>query len=219
MASRCFFVGSLTVLFLGTISLALLMSPSVAVAGVPGGGGQTCCDCWVRTVTRVETSAGVTYDFVWDWVDCDDAGGGSGGGSGGGGGGDDGGGGGTGGGSGGDPRDTTPEAKAESAMCEVDNVVRLYGGDRCLVAQAPPDDCCLQSSNDGHLCTTCDCAGCCQGSGYDSPSEITACLLQCAIGFSHASSAAGIDDSSTCMYYSGDDGGGDANNGGGGTGL
>lgn len=164
-------------------------------------GAESCCDCYVRTVATVTTDYGSSTTVYWDWVDCDPDNGGTGGS--GGGTGDGGGMGGTGGGgsAGTDPRDQTAEAKFESAMCAEDNVL--------IVNQCNPDppvelQCCFLNSDDGHLCTTCNCAGCCEKywncNNLLTQSSCWGCKMDCAVGFS-GGEAAGEDDYDECDRY------------------
>lgn len=194
---------SIAVAKLAGIALGLILVCSVSFGGVGGtGGGSTCCDCWQRIVEVVCTPAGCTTNVVWEWVDCQPAGGGTGGGDtggGSGGGGDQGGGGG---GGIGHPDDDTPEARFESEMCQEDNVLIV---NHCSHA-SPQIQCCILNSDDGHSCTACNCAGCCD-TYWDCNSQLTqtmcwGCKSDCAVEFS-GGGAAGTDDSSECDRFDG----------------
>ncbi len=191
----------LALFFILVFAMSVLLIAQPAAAGVGGGGigSSGCCDCWGRVVTVVCVDGfGCTTEVSWDWIDCNPppgGGGGSGGGTGGGGGA---GGSGSGGGAGTDPRDVTDEQISESAMCEADNTLITR---HCNPADPQNSACCFQNSDDGHLCTTCDCAHCCDVywpcSSPWTQSACQMCQMDCYVGFS-TSQANGTDDSDTC---------------------
>ena len=173
-------------------------SPVEADAGGGfGGNPDDCCDQYCRFTVCVD-GFDCTHEF--HYVECDPppgGGGGSGGGGGGSGGGGGAGGSGSGGGAATDPRDTTDEMRQQSAMCENDNVLIV---DHCDPYQ-PTIECCFANSRYGHLCTTCDCAGCCfvywPYTNVFNRTYYSACELDCKNGF-QGGDANGTDDSSEC---------------------
>ena len=192
-------VGRVGCLAVGCIVLVMMISVVPSHAGVNIGGGSG--DCFERTVTEVCFNGECWYEVVWYPIECDGSGGGTGGGGTGGGGTGGGGTGGGGGGTGGThPDDDTDEARFESAMCNEDNVLVV---NHCNPT-SPSTGCCFLNSDDGHLCTTCNCAGCCErywscSSPY-TQSLCNSCKAECAMGFETAA-AAGTDDRRDCDRY------------------
>jgi hypothetical protein len=187
----------------------LISVTSLAFSSLASADAGACCDCYHRTVSWVCTGPPggpevCTKEITWDWVGCDGSGdpctrgaqsGPCGGGIGipivigpGGGGG----------GAATHPDDDTPEAKEESAMCENDNVLWIR---YCNPSVSRKIECCFWNSDDGHLCTTCDCGDCCD-IYFDPYGSYTVelnrgCRTQCSVSFS-GGEAEGVDDGDSC---------------------
>jgi hypothetical protein len=187
----------------------LVAVASLALSSLASADAGACCDCYHRTKSTVCTGPPggpeiCTTEITFDWVDCDGSGGdctrssGLGRPCGGGitpiviGPGPGGGGATT------HPDDDTPEAKQESAMCDNDNVLWIR---HCNPSVSREIECCFLNSDDGHLCTTCDCGGCCD-TYFDPFSSFTVslnrgCKTHCASEFS-GGWAEGQDDGESC---------------------
>ncbi len=194
---RSYRVGFLLVLTL--VAVISILSPSNLGAENGGGTDQGCCDCWVELAWDVCVQGGASPEecvttLIWDWVSCHafdyfegeddptDPGGSGGGGAGPG---------------PTDPRDLSEEAREESAMCLHDDVLIT----RHCNLSFPTFECCYLNSDDGHLCTTCNCAGCCETYFNCDDTWLgatcRACKLDCAVNF-QSGAAAGWDNSADC---------------------
>lgn len=111
----------------------------------------------------------------------------------------------TGGGSGGTgsgtfhPQDTTEEMREQSTRC-VENDVQAWDADYPQCTQVSSQDwCCMWATNEGHLCTACNCGACCYSSQYGQTDK-DLCISQCWQGWLNGEGN-GEDDSDDCVYF------------------